>query len=132
MTSLLMWYSSHLQRKQFPITRNKITYFHMHISISEFSSHVVGYQVEQPYTCKECNKNMQFMATSPYYDTTTSTSCKSQRSKILDCLTSCNHNEDIYKLHHKSVHTGLALQLVPNKVMVITMATFLGWAVNRQ
>ena len=70
----------------------------MHISISD-----VGYQVAQSCTCKEHSKNIQFMATSPYYNPTTYTSCESLRNIILDCITSCNHTEAIYKSHHKSV-----------------------------
>ena len=68
MTSLLLWYSSHLQGKQFPITRNKTTYFQMQFPFQNLSPHyVVGYQVVQSCNCKEYNKNMKFMATSPYY-----------------------------------------------------------------
>ena len=65
-TSLLMWGSSHLQGKQFPITCINTTYFHMHISISQLSSHyVVGYQVVQSLTVRSTvKKNIQFLATS--------------------------------------------------------------------
>ena len=50
---------------------------------------------------------------------------------ILDCIISHNHKDDIYKSHHKSVSTGLALQLVLTKVMARAMAMFLSWAVVR-
>ena len=71
MTSLLMC-SSHIQGKQFPITHNKTTYFHIHISISGFVIPLCcRYQVVQSSTCKEYSKNILFMATSPYYNPTT-------------------------------------------------------------
>ena len=44
----LIWYSSHLQGKEFPVTRNE-SYFQMHIS-------TVGYQTVQSCTCKEYRK----------------------------------------------------------------------------
>ena len=54
MTSLLVWYASHLQEKQLPSALNKIPNLHMHISISEFVIPLfVGHQVVQPCTCKE-------------------------------------------------------------------------------
>ena len=74
LTSPLMWCSLHLQGKQFQITRNKTTYFHMYISISEFIIPLCcRYQVVQSWTCREYSKNIQFMATSLYYNPTTYT-----------------------------------------------------------
>ena len=99
MTSLLMWCSSHLHGKQFPITHNKTTYFHMHISISEFVIPLCcRYQVVQSCTCKKYSKDMQFLATAPYYNPTTYSSCESLKEHtIFNCIISHNHKEDIYK-----------------------------------
>ncbi len=98
MTSLLMCCSSQLYRKPFPSILNKTTYFHMHIYISEFVIPLwCRYQVFLSCTCKEYSKDMQFLPTSPYYNPTTYTSCESLRTYILDCITSHNYKEDIYK-----------------------------------
>ena len=59
------------------------------------SHYAVEYRVVQSCTCKEYSKNIQFMATSPFYNLTTYTTYKEH--KILDCITSHNHKEDIYK-----------------------------------
>ena len=123
MTSLLMWCSSHLQGKQLPITRNKTTYFHMHISISEFVMPLCcRYQVVLSCSYKQYSKNIQLIATPPYCNPITYTSCESLRNIILDCMTSYNYKEDIYK---SQIVTGLALQLVLTKVMARAMAMFL-------
>ena len=62
MTTLLMWYPFYLQEKQFPFTRNKKTYFHMHSSISQFIIPLCcRYQIIQFCTYKEYNKNIQFV-----------------------------------------------------------------------
>ena len=67
--------SSHLYGKQFPCILNKTTYFHMHIYISKFVIPLCcRYQVVLCCTCKECSKDMQFLATYPYYIPTTYTS----------------------------------------------------------
>ena len=127
MTSLLMWFSSHLQGKQLPITRNKATYFYMHISFSEFIIPLCcRYQVVQSCTCKEYSKNIKFIATSPYYNNpTTYTSCESLRNIILDCITS--YNQRRYLQITSQSCAGLALQLVLTKAMARAMAMFLAW-----
>ena len=54
LTSLLMCCPSHLPGKQFLSIYNKTTYFHMHISISEFVIPLCcRYQVVLSCTCKE-------------------------------------------------------------------------------
>ena len=81
LTSILMCCSSHLHGKQFTNILNKTTYFHMHISISEiFIPLCCRYQVVLSCTCKEYSKDMQFLATSLYYNPTTCTSCESVRN----------------------------------------------------
>ena len=81
LTLLLMCCSSHLHGKQFPSILNKTTYFHMHIYISEFVIPLCcGDQVVLSCTCKEYSKDMQFLATSPYHNPTTYTSCESLRN----------------------------------------------------
>ena len=64
MTSLLIWGSSRLEGKQFPILHNKTTITTCTTQFQNLSSHCVGgYQVVQSCTCKECSKNIQFLAT---------------------------------------------------------------------
>ena len=129
MTSLFMWYSSHLQGNQLPSILNKPTYFPMHISISEFVMHyVVGYQVVQCCTCQEYIKNTHLI-TSPYYNPTTYTSCESPRN--ISFLTA-SHLTIIRKILQitSQISTGLVLQLVPTKIMPRAMAMFLAWVVQ--
>ena len=83
MTSILMWCSSHLKARQFPTTHNQKIISTSTFLFQNLSSHyVVGYQVVQTFPCKEYNKNIQVMATSPYYNPTptTYTSCESLRN----------------------------------------------------
>ena len=54
------------------------------------------YQVVLSWTGKEYSKDMQFLATSQYYNPNTYTSCESLKN-IYDCITSHNHEEDFYK-----------------------------------
>ena len=71
MTSLIKCCSSHPLGKQFPITLNKITYFHMYIYITEFVIPLCcRYQVVLSCTCKEYSKDMQFLATSSHHNPT--------------------------------------------------------------
>ena len=73
LTSLLMYCYSHLHGKRFPSILSKTTYFHMHIYISEFFIPLCyRYQVGLSFTYKEYCKDMQFLATAPYYNPTTS------------------------------------------------------------
>ena len=91
--------SSHLHGKQFPSILNKSTYFHILISISEFIFPLCCMYQVLSCTCKEYCKDMHFLATSPYYNPTTYTSCESLRNIYIyfDCITSNSHKEDIYK-----------------------------------
>ena len=67
----------------------------MYIYISEFVIPLCcSCQVVLPLTCSEYSKDMKFLATSPYHNPTTYTSCESLW-KILDYITSYNHKEDI-------------------------------------
>ena len=73
LTSLLMCCYSLLHGKQFPNIL-KTTYFHMHTYISEFVIPLCcRYQVVLSCTCKEYSNDMQFLATSLYYNPTTYT-----------------------------------------------------------
>ena len=113
MISLLMWWSYYLQEKQFPITLTKQLISPCTFPFQNLLSHyVVRYQVVQSCTCKEYSKNIQFLVTFPYYNSTTYTSCGSLRNiyMILNCITSYNHNEDIYRSYHKLV-LGLLFSL---------------------
>ena len=105
MISLLIWCSSHLQGKQFPITLNKQLSSTCTFPFKNLSSHcVIGYQFVQPCTCKEYSKNIQFMTTSPYYNPTTYTGCESLRSTYFAAAshltivkkTSTNHITNLY------------------------------------
>ena len=67
MTSLLVWCASHLQGKQLPSTLRKSPYFHLHISVSEFSislccraSGCPTLHLQGIYKC------IQFLPTYPY------------------------------------------------------------------
>ena len=79
-------------RKQFPITRNKTIYFHMHISISEYGIPLCcRYQGIISSTCKEYSKDMQFLETSPTASHLTIIK-KTSTNQILDgrnCFQSC-------------------------------------------
>ena len=95
-------------------------YFHMHIYISEFVIPLYRrYQVVPSCTFKEYSKDMQFLATSPYYNTTTYNSCESLKEHILDCITSHNRKEDIFK--SSSLMVGTIFNLA--KVNVLCMFT---------
>ena len=71
----LVWCSSHLQGKQFQFFVAKQLISSCTFLFQNWSSQDV-----QSYTCKECNKNIQFMATSSYYNPTTYTSSESLRN----------------------------------------------------
>ena len=65
----------------------------MRIYISKFViSLYCRYQVVLSCTCKEYSKDMQFLATSPYYNPAAYSSCESLKFSIALHL---NHKEDI-------------------------------------
>ena len=103
--SLLMWCSSNLQGKWFPITHNKMICFHMHISVSEFVIHYVV-QVAQSCTYMEYSKNVQFMATSPCYNQINSTSCESPRNIYFSTASHLIIIKKTSKAHHISVRVS--------------------------
>ena len=88
----------------------------------------VVYQIVQSCICKEYSKNMQFMATSPYYNPTTYTSSESLRNIQ---FTTVSRHTIIMKtstIYHK-ISSGLAQTLVLTKIMAREMAMFLTWEV---
>ena len=127
MTTIFKWCSSHLQGEQYPITRNKTTYFHMHISISKS---VI------PLCCKvsdcsilhlEYSKNIEFVAISPCYNPTIYTSCESLKNMQFSTAshltiikkTSTNHITNRYWISSSACpYQGYG-----------AMAIFLAWAV---
>ena len=116
-----MWCSSHLHGKQFPSILNKTTYFHMHISISEFVIPLCcRYQVVLSCTCKECSNDIQFLATSPYYNPITYTSCESLRNIYFSTVAHLTVIKKISTNH-----------ITITKVMARAIAIFLAWAIVR-
>ena len=105
-----------LQGKQFLITHNEtlISTFTFHFRICH--PIMLWVSVCSILNCKEF-RNIQFLATSPYYNPTT---------YFLNCIISYNrrHLQLISK-----IDTRLALQLVFTMVMAKAMAMFLAWAV---
>ena len=126
MTALLMWYSCHLVGKKFPITHKKQQLISTcTFPVLNLSFHYdVVYQIVQSCICKEYSKNMQFMATSPYYNPTTYTSSESLRNIQ---FTTVSRHTIIMKtstIYHK-ISSGLAHTLVFTKVMAREMAMIL-------
>ena len=67
--------------KQLPCTRNKTTYFYIHVFFSEFVLPLYHRIQVVLSCCKEYhNKNQQFLATSTYFNPTTYVNCDSVRT----------------------------------------------------